>query len=100
MAGNKNSGKRVGGKDFSPRVRSLFDIAIKEALADGSLLKKLKQQLLEDPAGTIQRMAQYAPKQHDINVEQTVTVQSTEVSQTDMEIIKTLRAAENEHVTH
>ena len=93
-------GRKAGGKDFAPRVRSLFDIALKEMIADGTLLPKLKKQLADDPAGTIQRFAGYAPKQVDMTLDQHVTIDRTEVSETDMAIIKALKEAQPEHVTH
>jgi len=102
MAGNKNSGRRAG-KDFGPRVRGLFNIAIKESIADGSLLPKLKRQLKDDPAGTFRAMAAYVPKQVDMTVDQRVTVEGTEVTQTDMAIIRALKEAQDEqseNVTH
>lgn len=61
-------GRKAGGKDFAPRVRSLFDIALKELLASGKLLPKLKEQLLSDPAGTFRAMSAYAPKQVELSV--------------------------------
>ena len=89
-------GRKAGGKDFSPRVRSLFDIAIKETLADGSLLPRLKEQLREDPAGTIQRMSGYAPKQHDIDVNQSLSLDTTKLTREVLEALYTTKD-DNEH---
>jgi len=102
MAGNKNSGRRAG-KDFGPRVRGLFNIAIKESIANGSLLPKLKKQLSDDPVGTFRAMAAYVPKQVDMSVDQQITVKGTEVTKTDMAIIRALQEAQDEqaeNVTH
>jgi hypothetical protein len=94
-------GRKAGGKDFSPRVRSLFDIAIKETLANGTLLPKLKEQLLEDPAGTIQKMSGYAPKQVNMDIDQKVTVDTTKASAEDWSIVAEIRKQLSEpSVTH
>ncbi len=76
----RKRGRKPGGKDFSPRVRSLFDHAIREELKNGTLLDTLRQQLREDPVGTMQKMAPYAPKQVDVDMQQTVTVDTTQLS--------------------
>jgi hypothetical protein len=83
-------GRKAGGKDFSPRVRSLFDIAIRESLADGTLLSKLKEQLRDDPVGTMQKMAGYAPKQVDMTLEQTVLLDTTQLT---TDVLNTMFAA-------
>ncbi len=93
-------GRKAGGKDFSPRVRALFDIAIKELLASGKLLPKLKEQLLNDPAGTMQRMAQYAPKQVDMKIDQAVTLDTTAMADNVLEEIFNRRRDEQEHSKH
>jgi len=85
-------GRKAGGKDFSPRVRSLFDIAIRETLDDGTLLPKLKAQLREDPAGTIQRMSGYAPKQVDMTLDQQVTIDTTKLTR---EVVEALYLSED-----
>ncbi len=85
-------GRKAGGKDFSPRVRSLFNIALKELLASGKLLPKLKEQLLEDPAGTIQKMSGYAPKQVDMTLDQQVTIDTTKLTR---EVVEALYLSED-----
>ncbi len=77
MAGNANSGKKAGGKDFAPRVRSMFDRALEKLELKGDADKLMEAALKEDFVGTIQRMSAYAPKPVDMTLDQTVTVDST-----------------------
>jgi hypothetical protein len=80
MAGNKNSGKRPGGKDFSPRVRSLFDRALEKFEKTGDAEVAMQKALQDDFIGTLQRMAAYAPKQVDMSLEQVTPVDTTALS--------------------
>jgi len=81
MAGNSNSGKRAGGRDFGPRVRSIFDRVLEKLELRQDADKLMEKALLDDFVGTIQKMSQYAPKQVDIALEQTVSLDTTKVSQ-------------------
>jgi hypothetical protein len=66
MAGNANSGKRAGGRDFAPRVRCAFDRVLEGMESRKELDPLLLAAMKEDPIGTISKMASYAPKQLDI----------------------------------
>jgi hypothetical protein len=81
MAGNSNSGKRAGGKDFAPRIRSMFDRALEKLELRGDADKLMEAALKEDFVGTVQRMAAYAPKQVDMSVDQTVTIDTTQITE-------------------
>ena len=68
MAGNKNSGRRAGGTDFSPRVRSIVDQVLEKMEKAGDARALLEAQFREDFAGTLRAVASYVPKQIDMKV--------------------------------
>jgi hypothetical protein len=90
MAGNKNSGRRAGGPDFSGRVRSLFDRSLEKLELKGDADKLMQAALKDDFIGTIQRMASYAPKQVDMTLEQTVLLDTTQLT---TDVLNTMFAA-------
>jgi hypothetical protein len=63
-------GKRAGGKDFAPRVRSLVDQVFNKLEENGDARDLLEKQFKEDFAGTLRAVAAYAPKQIDMSVNQ------------------------------
>jgi len=51
--------------------------------------------------GTIvKQFAHLFPKQVDMNIDQRITVETTEVSKSDMQLIRALKESQAEHVTH
>ena len=81
MAGNSNSGRRPGGKDFAPRVRSSIDRALEKLEDTGEADTLLMAAFRDDFVGTLQKMAAYAPKVVDMSLETTVSVDTTQLSQ-------------------
>jgi TnpA family transposase len=73
-------GRKAGGKDFSPRVRSIVDQVLEKMEKGGDARKLLEKQFREDFAGTLRAVAQYAPKQVDMSLTQTVSVDTTQVT--------------------
>jgi len=80
MAGNGNSGRRAGGKDFSPRARSIIDQVLEKMQGNGDARKLLEAQFNEDFAGTLRAVAAFAPKQVDMTLDQQVSVDTTQLS--------------------
>jgi hypothetical protein len=68
MAGNQNSGRRPGGKDFAPRARSVIDRVIAKLEANGDADRLLEAAFIDDFVGTLQKVAPYAPKVIDLDV--------------------------------
>jgi hypothetical protein len=73
-------GKRAGGKDFSPRVRSIIDQVLETMEKSGDARKLLKKQFEDDFAGTLRAVASFAPKQVDMTLDQQLTVDTTQLS--------------------
>ena len=63
MAGTKASGKRPGGRDFAPRVRSAFDRVLAKLEQGGDIDILIEEQLRADCVGTLAKAAGYVPKQ-------------------------------------
>ena len=80
MAGNKNSGRKAAGPDFSGRVRAAFHRTLQEAVDNHKLDELLLAQVLEDPLGAMNKMAPYAPKQVDMTLEDKTPVDTTALS--------------------
>ena len=80
-------GKKAGGKDFAPRVRSMFDRALEKLELKGDADKLMEQALTDDFMGTVQKMASYAPKQVDMTLDQQVTIDTTQLTR---EVIESL----------
>lgn len=87
MAGNKNSGRRPGGRDFTPRLRSLIDRVLQNWDNSGKAEKALNAALEEDFVGTLQRLSAYAPKQVDMAVEQSLSIDTTQLSAEALQVI-------------
>jgi len=68
MAGNSNSGRRPGGRDFGPRVRSIVDRVLERLEANGDVDRLLTQAFEDDFPGTLRAVAAYAPKIIDATV--------------------------------
>jgi hypothetical protein len=62
-------GRRAGGRDFAPRVRSAVDRVLEELEKNGDADKLIKAQLENDFAGTIAKFAAYTTKHIDITTE-------------------------------
>jgi hypothetical protein len=56
------AGRKRGGKDFAPRVRSAVDPVIKRLEKNGEIDSILLQAIREDPINSLQKLASYAPK--------------------------------------
>ena len=80
-------GKRAGGRDFAPRVRSLVDRVLENWNDTGKAEKALNEALEADFVGTLQRLASYAPKQVDMAVEQSLSIDTTQLSAEALEAI-------------
>lgn len=87
MAGNSNSGRRSGGKDFSPRVRSLVDQVLEKMQESGDARKLLEAQFTEDFAGTLRAVAAFAPKQVDMAIDQQISIDTTQLSREVVEAL-------------
>ncbi len=92
MAGNKNSGRRAGGTDFSPRVRSIVDQVLEKMEKAGDARALLEAQFREDFAGTLRAVASYAPKQIDMTLDQQVTIDTTKLTR---EVVEALYLSED-----
>ena len=57
------AGRKPGGRDFAPRVRSCIDRVLEKLEAKGDADILMEQALKEDFVGTLQKVASYAPKQ-------------------------------------
>jgi len=80
-------GRKAGGKDFAPRVRSMFDRALEKLELKGDADSLMEKALTEDFVGTIQRMSGYAPKTLDMTLDQQVTIDTTTLSREVVEAI-------------
>lgn len=69
MAGNKNSGRRPGGKDFAPRMRSAIDRVLAKLEEGGDIDKLLEAAIREDIVGAMAALAKYAPQQIEAKIE-------------------------------
>ena len=74
-------GRKSGGKDFAPRVRSFFDRELEAFIKTPSASKQMQQALRDDLVGTCAKMAAYAPKVVDMSLETTVSVDTTQLSE-------------------
>ena len=74
-------GRKAGGKDFAPRVRSIVDRVLENLEDTGKAEKLLKEQFESDFAGTLRAVSAFAPKQIDVDVEKTVSIDTTELTQ-------------------
>jgi hypothetical protein len=83
-------GRKAGGKDFAPRVRSVLDRALEKLELKGDADKLMEQALKDDFIGTLQRMAGYAPKTVDMTLEQTVLLDTTQLT---TDVLNTMFAA-------
>lgn len=96
-------GKRAGGKDFAPRVRSLVDRVLEKLQLDGDAEELLEQAFRDDFAGTLKAMSAYAPKQVDMSLDQQVSLDTTQLSRevlTEMFSEKSRRDAESDKQVH
>jgi hypothetical protein len=66
------AGRKPGGKDFAPRVRSAVDRVIKRLEKNGEIDSILLQAIREDPINSLQKLASYAPKQLEATVTHTI----------------------------
>lgn len=62
-------GKRAGGRDFAPRVRSAVSRVLECLEEKGDLDALLMDAMQKDLVGTLSALAKYAPQQIDMAVE-------------------------------
>ena len=65
-------GRRLGGKDFAPRVRSVVDRVLEKLEKAGDADKLMEAALREDYIGTLAKIASYAPKQVEHHIEASI----------------------------
>ena len=61
-------GRRAGGRDFAPRVRSVVDRVLEALQKNGDADKLLGRQFRDDFAGTLRALSAYVPKQLDVDL--------------------------------
>ena len=96
-------GRRAGGKDFAPRIRSMVDRVLEKMHDTGKAEELLTKAFNEDFVGTARAMAAYAPKQVDIDLEQNVSIDTTALSKdvlNEMFAIKEKREAGHDSQVH
>ena len=68
-------GRKAGGKDFAPRVRSLVERVVAKLEQNGDAEKLLREQFEADFAGTLSKLQSYAIKQGSLEINGTLSLE-------------------------
>ena len=90
-------------REVGPRLRWAIDEALN--LLQTKSGKDVAQHIADDMEDrgigpVVREFAHIFPKQVDMTIDQRVTVETTEVSKEDMQLIRALKESKDEHVTH